>query len=101
MTNTIFGVEEFEKRAESYQVVQSDVVRNVDVCVGPFVVPHVELQPRVAPDEEEVVEGRVVPESPGEAGHEYAQGHQAREAPLPLVPAPPQLEGHVTQDHRK
>ena len=33
MTNTIFGVEEFEKRAESYKVIQNDVVRNVDVCV--------------------------------------------------------------------
>ncbi|QMU55017.1 MAG: hypothetical protein GKS07_09090 [Nitrosopumilus sp.] len=33
MTNAIFGVEEFEKRAESYKVIQNDVVRNVDVCV--------------------------------------------------------------------
>ena len=33
MTNTIFGIETFEKRAENYKVIQEDIVRNVDVCV--------------------------------------------------------------------
>ena len=33
MVNTIFGISEFEKRAEPYKVVQEDIVRNVDVCV--------------------------------------------------------------------
>ncbi|MDH3657344.1 MAG: GMC family oxidoreductase [Nitrosopumilus sp.] len=33
MTNTIFGISEFEKRAEIYKVIQEDIVRNVDVCV--------------------------------------------------------------------
>lgn len=33
MTNYIYGVEPFEKRAEKYKVVTSDIVRNVDVCV--------------------------------------------------------------------
>jgi choline dehydrogenase-like flavoprotein len=33
MVNTIFGIGEFEKRAESYKVIQEDIVRNVDVCV--------------------------------------------------------------------
>ena len=33
MVNTIFGIGEFEKRAESYRVIQEDIVRNVDVCV--------------------------------------------------------------------
>ena len=33
MTNTIFGTEGFEKRAESYKVIQNDIVQNVDVCV--------------------------------------------------------------------
>jgi len=33
MTNTIFGISEFEKRAEPYKVIQEDIVRNVDVCV--------------------------------------------------------------------
>lgn len=33
MTNYVYGTEPFEKRAEKYKVVTSDVVRNVDVCV--------------------------------------------------------------------
>ena len=33
MTNTIFGIEEFEKRAESYEIIRKDVIRDVDVCV--------------------------------------------------------------------
>ncbi|MCI0558132.1 MAG: GMC family oxidoreductase [Nitrososphaera sp.] len=33
MANSIYGIENFEKRSEKYQVVTSDVVRNVDVCV--------------------------------------------------------------------
>ena len=33
MGNTVFGISEFEKRAEPYKVIQKDVVRNVDVCV--------------------------------------------------------------------
>ena len=33
MTNTVFGIDEFEKRAEPYQMIQNDIVRNVDVCV--------------------------------------------------------------------
>ncbi|MGI9565680.1 MAG: GMC family oxidoreductase N-terminal domain-containing protein [Nitrosopumilus sp.] len=33
MTNTVFGTEKFEKRAEPYQVIQNDIVRNVDACV--------------------------------------------------------------------
>lgn len=33
MANTIFGIEQFEKRAEPYQIIQKDVVRNVDACV--------------------------------------------------------------------
>ena len=33
MTNTIFGIEEFEKRAEHYEMIQKDVIRDVDVCV--------------------------------------------------------------------
>ncbi|HEX2013808.1 MAG TPA: GMC family oxidoreductase N-terminal domain-containing protein, partial [Nitrososphaera sp.] len=33
MPNSIYGIENFEKRSEKYQVVTSDVVRNVDVCV--------------------------------------------------------------------
>ena len=33
MQNTIFGIEEFEKRAEPYKVIRNDIVRNVDVCV--------------------------------------------------------------------
>jgi len=33
MTNTVFGIEEFEQRAEPYEVIQKDVVRDVDVCV--------------------------------------------------------------------
>jgi pyruvate/2-oxoglutarate dehydrogenase complex dihydrolipoamide dehydrogenase (E3) component len=31
--NSIFGTEVFERRAEPYQVVDSDVVENADVCV--------------------------------------------------------------------
>jgi len=33
LTNTVFGIEEFEKRAEPYEVIQKDVIRDVDVCV--------------------------------------------------------------------
>ena len=33
MSNTIYGIEAFEKRAEPYNVVDNDIVRNVDVCV--------------------------------------------------------------------
>ena len=33
MVNTVFGTEKFEKRAEPYQILQNDVVRNVDACV--------------------------------------------------------------------
>ena len=33
MTNTIFGTESFEKRAEAHKVIENDVARNVDVCV--------------------------------------------------------------------
>ncbi|WP_420545148.1 GMC family oxidoreductase N-terminal domain-containing protein [Nitrosopumilus sp.] len=33
MANTIYGTEKFEKRAEPYEVIENDVVRNVDVCV--------------------------------------------------------------------
>ena len=33
MANIVFGTEVFEKRAEPYSVIDSDVVRNVDVCV--------------------------------------------------------------------
>jgi len=33
MSNTIYGTEAFEKRAEPYKVVDGDVARNVDVCV--------------------------------------------------------------------
>ena len=33
MTNTVFGIEEFEQRAEPYEVIQKDVIRDVDVCV--------------------------------------------------------------------
>lgn len=33
MTNVIFGTESFEKRAETYKVIENDVARNVDVCV--------------------------------------------------------------------
>lgn len=33
MTNHVYGAEAFEKRAEKYKVVTSDIVRNVDVCV--------------------------------------------------------------------
>lgn len=33
MTNCVYGTEPFEKRAEKYKVITSDVVRNVDVCV--------------------------------------------------------------------
>lgn len=32
-TNAIYGTEPFEKRAERYKLVTSDVVRNVDACV--------------------------------------------------------------------
>lgn len=31
--NSVYGIENYGKRAESYQVVTSDVVRDVDVCV--------------------------------------------------------------------
>ncbi|HKX81275.1 MAG TPA: GMC family oxidoreductase [Nitrososphaera sp.] len=33
MPNSIYGTENFGKRQEKYQVVTSDVVRNVDVCI--------------------------------------------------------------------
>ena len=33
MTNNIFGAEIFEKRKERYKVINSDIVRNVDVCI--------------------------------------------------------------------
>ncbi|MGI0013385.1 MAG: NAD(P)-dependent oxidoreductase, partial [Nitrososphaera sp.] len=33
MVNCVYGVESFDKRAEDYRVVTSDVVRDVDVCV--------------------------------------------------------------------
>ena len=33
MVNTVFGIEGFEKRAESYKVIQNDIAQNVDVCV--------------------------------------------------------------------
>jgi choline dehydrogenase-like flavoprotein len=33
MSNTIYGTEAFEKRAEPYKVLDGDVARNVDVCV--------------------------------------------------------------------
>ncbi|MGH9879450.1 MAG: FAD-dependent monooxygenase, partial [Nitrososphaerales archaeon] len=33
MANCVYGVESFDKRAEDYRVVTSDVVREVDVCV--------------------------------------------------------------------
>ena len=33
MTNYVYGTESFEKRAEKYKVVTSDIVRDVDVCV--------------------------------------------------------------------
>ncbi|MCS4538953.1 MAG: GMC family oxidoreductase [Thaumarchaeota archaeon] len=33
MTNYVYGVESFEKRAEKYKVVTHDLVRNVDACV--------------------------------------------------------------------
>ncbi len=33
MPNTIFGTERFEQREERYEIITSDVVRNVDVCV--------------------------------------------------------------------
>ena len=33
MQNTVFGIEKFEKRAETYKVIQKDIVKNVDACV--------------------------------------------------------------------
>ena len=33
MVNTVFGTEKFEKRAEPYEIVENDIVRNVDACV--------------------------------------------------------------------
>ena len=33
MANKVFGTEKFEKRAEPYEVIENDVVRNVDACV--------------------------------------------------------------------
>ena len=33
MTNYVYGAEAFEKRAEKYKVITSDIVRNVDVCI--------------------------------------------------------------------
>lgn len=33
MTNYVYGAEAFEKRAEKYRVVTTDIVRDVDVCV--------------------------------------------------------------------
>src|SRR3989338_7863053 len=33
MSNSVYGTESFERRTEPYQVIDSDVVENADVCV--------------------------------------------------------------------
>ena len=66
---------------------------------GALVIAHAQLQPQIAADEEERTKGPVVPETPGDASDDDAEGNERGEEPLPALPAPPQLKRHPAEHY--